>query len=632
MRRLTALLAFSAALLLPLSVSAQDDPGNPPLDEFSAMRFSPAIGPQNYMGVEGARVSGHLVPYGGLTLEYAHRPFTLYDATCAPDDDTDCEVDDVREHLVRYYAAGHLTGALSLFDRVQVGLAIPVAIARGDSFSYTAPGGTDFVAVEGGRNFVLGDPRLDVKGRIFGEGTDGLNFAASAFVTFPVGQLAGDEDKTGDTRFMGEGTVTAGGQFIGEFEQRGFHVAGNVGAIYRPTQTLFSTQVGSQLTYGVAFGYDVTPLIMVFAELEGASSFSAQVDENPLEGRVAGTYRVGDLAFTLGAGAGLIAGVGTPVFRAVGQAEYAPVRGDSDGDGIDDADDACPSEPEDMDGYMDQDGCPDEDNDGDGMLDADDACPDEAEDMDGFQDDDGCPDRDNDGDGVDDGYDSCPDDPEDMDGDRDDDGCPDNDTDQDGIPDHEDECPNEPEDTDGFGDEDGCPEDDFDGDGILDVEDECPDQPENFNGVEDEDGCPEPDSEGDGVVDVADECPDQAEDINGYQDGDGCPDGPAAVAVSDSRVTLNEDLTWARRNRLPPGSRRQIAAVAFALRSFPQFARSVRIEVSGQDQELAGQRGQAIKDELVAQGVPAERLRAVTREGGEGVVFVVDDAAPAAAE
>ena len=49
--------------------------------------------------------------------------------------------------------------------------------------------------------------------------------------------------------------------------------------------------------------------------------------------------------------------------------------GDRDGDGIADAEDACPDDAEDMDGFQDTDGCPDFDNDGDRIADLDDACP-----------------------------------------------------------------------------------------------------------------------------------------------------------------------------------------------------------------------------------------------------------------
>ncbi|HEY1696932.1 MAG TPA: OmpA family protein [Polyangiaceae bacterium] len=81
---------------------------------------------------------------------------------------------------------------------------------------------------------------------------------------------------------------------------------------------------------------------------------------------------------------------------------------DTDGDGILDSRDQCINEPEDKDGYLDDDGCPDPDNDADGIVDTADKCPNEAEDLDGFQDEDGCPDPDNDQDQVLDLEDHCP--------------------------------------------------------------------------------------------------------------------------------------------------------------------------------------------------------------------------------
>ncbi len=131
---------------------------------------------------------------------------------------------------------------------------------------------------------------------------------------------------------------------------------------------------------------------------------------------------------------------------------------DSDGDGLIDKVDQCPQEPEDKDGFEDEDGCPDLDNDQDGILDDQDRCPDVPEDADGFEDDDGCPEPDNDRDGIDDPEDDCPLEPEDADDFEDDDGCPDPDNDQDGILDPEDLCPNEPETQNGYADHDGCPD------------------------------------------------------------------------------------------------------------------------------------------------------------------------------
>ena len=131
---------------------------------------------------------------------------------------------------------------------------------------------------------------------------------------------------------------------------------------------------------------------------------------------------------------------------------------DRDFDGLVDKYDDCPDDPEDEDGFEDEDGCPDLDNDEDGIKDDADDCPNDPEDRDGYEDKDGCPDPDNDRDGIRDKRDSCPDDPEDADGWRDDDGCPDPDNDEDGLVDRRDGCPNDPETENGFQDEDGCPD------------------------------------------------------------------------------------------------------------------------------------------------------------------------------
>lgn len=123
----------------------------------------------------------------------------------------------------------------------------------------------------------------------------------------------------------------------------------------------------------------------------------------------------------------LLVGLEVSLFDARPSAEVPapePV-GDRDGDGLADDADECPDEPEDADGFEDEDGCPDRDNDADGVPDTDDECPLEPEDADGFEDEDGCPDTDNDRDGIEDARDACPDEAEVVNGVDDLDGCPD---------------------------------------------------------------------------------------------------------------------------------------------------------------------------------------------------------------
>jgi len=137
---------------------------------------------------------------------------------------------------------------------------------------------------------------------------------------------------------------------------------------------------------------------------------------------------------------------------------YFGGKSDRDTDGILDKNDRCPDQPEDMDGFQDEDGCPDLDNDGDGIFDLNDQASDQAEDVDGYEDGDGIPDPDNDGDGIQDAGDKAPLEKEDFDGYMDDDGAPDFDNDGDGIPDSADQCPNIPETVNAYLDEDGCPD------------------------------------------------------------------------------------------------------------------------------------------------------------------------------
>ncbi len=77
---------------------------------------------------------------------------------------------------------------------------------------------------------------------------------------------------------------------------------------------------------------------------------------------------------------------------AANTTEPATVVADLDRDGVPDDADPCPMSAEDLDGFEDEDGCPELDNDQDGIADAADKCPIAAETINGNKDDDGCPD------------------------------------------------------------------------------------------------------------------------------------------------------------------------------------------------------------------------------------------------
>lgn len=115
------------------------------------------------------------------------------------------------------------------------------------------------------------------------------------------------------------------------------------------------------------------------------------------------------------------------------------------------------------------------DTDGDGVPDAQDKCPTVA----GLAKYKGCPIPDSDGDGINDEEDKCPN----QKGLAKYQGCPIPDTDGDGINDEEDKCPK----VKGLAKYQGCPIPDTDGDGVNDEEDKCP----LVAGVKENHGCPE---------------------------------------------------------------------------------------------------------------------------------------------
>jgi outer membrane protein OmpA-like peptidoglycan-associated protein len=346
---------------------------------------------------------------------------------------------------------------------------------------------------------------------------------------------------------------------------------------------------GDLVTYGGGISWRVLESLDLAAETYGTvltanGASGAAADSNEVVGGIK-LFVERNSYFMLGGGTRYGHGFEAADERAFLGFIFEPSIGDRDGDGIKDDVDQCPDDPEDFDGFKDEDGCPDPDNDNDGIPDVDDRCPNVPEDRDGDHDDDGCPensDGDRDGDGIPDSKDQCPDQPEDKDGFQDEDGCPDPDNDQDGIPDKVDQCPNDPEDKDGFQDEDGCPDPDNDQDGIPDVRDKCPNEPETYNGFEDEDGCPD----------------------------------KGSVIIQDNNIIILEKIKFRTDSaEILPESNRILDAVATTLAHHPEF---LLLEIAGHADERASDehnlkltqdRVNSVMRALIARGIEQSRLR-----------------------
>ncbi|MCA9564640.1 MAG: thrombospondin type 3 repeat-containing protein, partial [Myxococcales bacterium] len=435
------LVALSAALILTTGVRTSEAQ-----DTFDVQRFRPI--PTRSLGYWNA-TSGMIAPHmgieAGLLLNYADSPLVLgLDQS-----------DDVAAEIVARQLQMDLVASIGLFDRLEVGLVVPVVLyQRGDDLSLV-PSAPDPGAG-------VGDIRIVPKVLLFSQATedDMSGFSASFLLnTFiPTGESENfrGEDFRIEPRFALEYGIPTG--------DRTTRIALNLGYLVRPAADYVVLEVDDAITWSVAASIPIPSIpLSIVPEVSGEISPLADtftVQESPAEATLGLKYLINEMVLIeAGASLGLGEGYETPLWRGIFGVSYVHrPASDTDGDGYTDDEDGCPEQAEDWDNFEDEDGCPEADNDNDGVMDADDACPLVPEDLDGTEDADGCPDGDNDGDQIVDEADQCPEEPEDFDGFEDTNGCPDPDNDRDGFLDGVDQCPMEAEVMNGFEDEDGCPD------------------------------------------------------------------------------------------------------------------------------------------------------------------------------
>jgi OmpA-OmpF porin, OOP family len=544
-------------------------------DGFDTHLFRPALDSKGLFTVQGTDILGAREISLGLVLDYGR---TLLR-------------NNITDPLIEHSFQGTFQFSYGIANRVIVGLELPVDLMSGPPTS--SPNGQPLLGNQWGPGKLdlqgVGYVAAHAKWRILKvERGFGLALGAQAGVG-----IAGTAQNAGaDPGFWAWPIAVAEKRFGPTGQLR---VAVNAG--YR-AHSASSTQLdlnrgtyhdGSLLTWGGGVSFRALESLDLVAETYGTYLLS----RGPTANIAASNEVVGGIKLFVERNSYLMLGAGPRYGQGFEAADlrgflgfvFEPSIGDRDGDGIKDDVDKCPDDPEDFDGFMDEDGCPDPDNDNDGIPDVDDRCPNVPEDLEGDHDEDGCPeghDGDRDGDGIPDSRDKCPDDPEDRDGFQDEDGCPDLDNDQDGIPDKIDQCPNDPEDKDGFEDQDGCPDPDNDKDGIPDVRDKCPNEPETYNGFEDEDGCPD----------------------------------KGSVIIQDNSIIILEKIKFETDSaQILPESNKILDAVTTTLVHHPEFT---LLEIAGHADERASDehnlkltqdRVNSVMRALIGRGIAQSRLR-----------------------
>ncbi len=617
-------------LWLAAGAAAQDNPPLPSdLDySFDSERFRPHGDHYGYVLTEGASTLKHLQVSAGLWANYSQDPINFAldgDRIHLFESDFDYLDQAVEEGdgVIDQRAVADLQVGLGLADRFSLVIDVPVLLwQEGFEPAYAHDPNTynDELVPSG-----LQDIRVTPKVVVVDRDTAPVGVALLARITAPTGT---------PISFIGEGAPTFTPMAVLEFSdapvhKREYQVRGALNLGYKLRQTANygpDLLIESEFVYRGAVAVHMEPVEL---GVDVSGIYGTLPVTSPVEVLPWAQLNVGDLfSVNVGGGVTVNPGLGSPDWRVHGGFTLAPSFNprdlDRDGDGIQNNKDECPNIPEDLDGFEDLDGCPEDDNDKDGIVDSKDVCPDDPEDYDRFKDEDGCPDRDNDGDGIVDKVDLCPLVPEVFNGYQDDDGCPDEqpvrDSDGDGLLDNVDRCPYDPEDFDGFQDDDGCPERDNDQDTIIDTLDDCPLEPEDFDGFEDLDGCPEYDNDLDTIPDSLDDCPDDPETMNGYQDVDGCPDEapPKLVFIEKERIVIKDRIYFEFNEAIiQPVSFALMDEIAELLLDNPDL---LLIQVQGHTDsagddvynlDLSQRRAQAVVTYLINQQVEPGRVEAM---------------------
>ena len=330
--------ALMVAAAFPAVASAQD---------FDAQTFDPAVDGREFVRIDDS-VVGTYGAGGGVLFNYADDPLVF-----RYDDGTRGE-----QRVLGSIATADLLGYYNL-KPFRVGLALPVQ-------AYAASGSDDY-ALEGPT--LLGDLRLDVKAELLERADGPLGVGVAVRGLIPTGN---------EEAWVGHGTFGVQALALLSYGESWVGTV-NAGFGTGNGSQLDDLTLGNQMLWGAGLSVPVDERARLSAELTGSLYLGADTaaGAGPIEALTAFKFNPAqDLVVSLGAGGGLTPGIGAPDFRVVTGLSWTPgftggaasgvklestasATSDRDGDGILDAVDLCPDQPEDHNGKADTDGCPD---------------------------------------------------------------------------------------------------------------------------------------------------------------------------------------------------------------------------------------------------------------------------------
>ncbi len=293
--RRSAAIAAAALLVMALATPAKAQQS----DAFSVERFRLAMDRDGVLDVEWAAVPEHLHWNLGLWLGTANDPLVLYDGSAG---------ERVRAGaLVGQRTTASLVGAVALWDRLQLGLELPVVLSQGSDDIAGAP----MNELSGG----FGDLRLVSKVQFLRQQRHRADLALIVGVTAPLGSASD---------FRGDGVSLAPELAIGR-RFGAVRTAVNLGYRLRRQRQLIDLTVDDELFWHLGVGYRFEdrggPPIELSASLAGATEADRlwrRFNRNHLELLAGASYAI-DASVTafIAGGLGADEGYGTPDWRAL---------------------------------------------------------------------------------------------------------------------------------------------------------------------------------------------------------------------------------------------------------------------------------------------------------------------------